>query len=368
MSKAYIGLISGTSADAIDAVAISIDDENNISQLASRAYPVDDALRTKIFSIQKDTIDLSQLGELDTRLGEAFAEAALGLIRQHNLDIRQIHAIGSHGQTIKHDTECAHPYSLQIGNPSIIAERTQITTVADFRRRDIAAGGQGAPLVPAFHQAWLGKLDNSVVLNMGGIANITVLDSQGTQPRLGFDTGPANTLLDSWSRRHLDKSFDESGQWASGGTLHQPLLNSLMKHPYFRKVPPKSADISQFSLSWLQNFLQLFPDISAQDVAATLVELTVSSIQQALAAWACNTQQVIACGGGCKNDFLMQELAKRIYPIRLTTSVEYGIGVDWVEATAFAWLARQTLLKKPGNAHHSTGAKHPCVLGGVYYK
>ena len=368
MNNAYIGLISGTSTDAIDAVAIKIDDQNNIIELASLAYPIDSSLRNEIFSIQNDTVSLKQFGELDTRLGETFASAALALIDTNKLDASSIQAIGSHGQTIKHEPDCAQPYTIQIGNPSIIAERTNITTVADFRRRDIAAGGQGAPLVLAFHQAWLGKHENSVVLNMGGIANITVLANQSTQPRLGFDTGPANTLLDAWSRKHLNKAFDENGQWAKSGKINQQLLDSLLKHPFFRKVPPKSADISQFNASWLENFLHLFPSVEPKDVAATLVELTVISIKNALTAWAAGTVQVIACGGGCRNEYLMQELAKRIYPIRLTTTAEYGIDADWVEATAFAWLAKQTLLQKPGNAYHSTGAQHPCILGGVYYK
>ena len=367
MNGTYIGLISGTSTDAIDAVAVEINERCNITQLASLAYPLDTTLKNEIFSIQEDSITLDQLGRLDSKLGETFASAALELISANNLDSNNIVAIGCHGQTVKHDPNCDHPYTLQIANPNIITEKTNITTVADFRRRDIAAGGQGAPLVLAFHQAWLGKQENSVVLNMGGIANITVLAEQSSQPRLGFDTGPANTLLDAWTRKHLNQAFDNHGQWAKSGTINQKLLTSLLKHPYFRKIPPKSADISQFSLAWLENFVRMFPDTNSQDVAATLIELTVSSIRDAIAAWAQDTQQVIACGGGCQNEYLMQELAKRIYPIRLTTTTEFGINPDWVEATAFAWLARQTLTQKPGNAHHSTGAKHPCVLGGIYY-
>ncbi len=368
MNNAYIGLISGTSTDAIDAVAVTIDDQNNISELASLAYPIDQSLRDEIFSIQTGAISLKQFGELDAHLGETFASATLALIENNQLDANTIQAIGSHGQTIKHDPDSSLPYTIQIGNPSIIAERTNITTVADFRRRDIAAGGQGAPLVLAFHQAWLGKHEDSTILNMGGIANITVLAKQGTQPRLGFDTGPANTLLDAWSRKHLNRAFDENGQWSKTGKTNQQLLDSLLKHPYFHKEPPKSADISQFNLSWLEKFLRLFPDIDPKDVAATLVELTVTSIKNALSAWASGTVQIIACGGGCRNGYLMEQLAKRIYPMRLTTTSEFGIDADWVEATAFAWLAKQTLLKRPGNAHHSTGAKHPCILGGVYYK
>ncbi len=324
-------------------------------------------MKEKIFAIQSAPANLEEVGKLDTQLGDLFACAARKLINAQQLDHQSIIAIGSHGQTVKHNPDCDHPYTIQLGNPSVIAEKTGITTVADFRRRDIAAGGQGAPLVPAFHQAWLGNNKHCVVLNMGGIANVTVLGDQSTQPRLGFDTGPANTLLDVWTRKHLKQNFDENGQWAKSGNVNQELLNSLLKHPFFRKIPPKSADIGQFSLRWLENFLHLFPAISNEDVAATLVELTVISIKDALAAWAHGTQQVIACGGGCRNEYLMQQLAKRIYPTRLTTSDEFGIGPDWVEATAFAWLARQTLMKKPGNAHFSTGAAHPCILGGVYY-
>ncbi len=367
MNGTYIGLISGTSTDAIDAVAVDIDSANNIIQQASLAYPLADNLRDEIFSIQEKSTDLEQVGQLDTKLGEAFADAALELINTQKLDQQNILAIGSHGQTVKHNPNCSHPYTLQLANPNIIAEKTNITTVADFRRRDIAAGGQGAPLVLAFHQAWLGKHANSVVLNMGGIANLTVLADQATQPRLGFDTGPANTLIDAWSRKHLKQAFDNNGQWAKSGAVNQQLLSSLLKHPYFRKVPPKSADISQFNINWLENFLRMFPDTPSQDVAATLIELTIISIKDAISAWAHGTKQVIACGGGCRNEYLMQQLAKRIYPIRLTTTAEFGIEPDWIEATAFAWLARQTLLKKPGNAHHSTGATHACVLGGVYY-
>ena len=367
MNITYIGLISGTSADAIDAVAVNIDNNNNISQVGSLAYPIDPQLREQIFSIQTHPSDLNTFGELDTRIGEEFSNAALTLIKNTKLDAAKIAAIGSHGQTIKHDPDCPNPFTIQLGNPSIIAERTNITTVADFRRRDLAAGGQGAPLVLAFHQAWLGDNANTAVLNMGGIANITVLADDSQEPRLGFDTGPANTLLDTWARKHLQKAFDENGTWSRGGTVHNRLLESLLKHPYFRKLPPKSADIGQFNSIWLENFLKLFPDTSPQDVAATLVELSVMSIANALKSWAPGIQQVIACGGGCRNDYLMEQLAKRIYPIRLTTSKEFGIDVDWIEATAFAWLAKQTLLKKPGNAHHSTGASHPCILGGIYF-
>ncbi|MEM7304480.1 MAG: anhydro-N-acetylmuramic acid kinase [Pseudomonadota bacterium] len=367
MKSTYIGLISGTSVDGIDAIAIQFGPENQPKQIASLSYPIEDSLREQIFSVQSRPVHLEEFGQLDTRLGMAFANAALELIEVNNLDRNDIAAIGSHGQTVKHDPGGTYPYTIQLGNPSVISENTSITTVADFRRRDIAAGGQGAPLVLAFHQAWLSQSKNTAVLNMGGIANITVLAENQAEPILGFDTGPANTLLDSFIEKHLNQPFDEQGQWAKEGTSHTALLKSLLKHPYFRKQPPKSADISQFNLKWLDNFIKMFPDISDQDVMTTLVDLTITSITDALNHWSPDVTHVVACGGGCKNTFLMEELSKRLSPVSLNTSDDFGLGVDWVEAAAFAWLAKQTLDKKPGNSPGSTGASHPCVLGGIYY-
>ena len=365
MNTIYIGLISGTSADAIDAVAVTID--NNISQLTSLSYPIKPSLRNEIFAIQKKTISLVQFGELDTKLGGAFADAALALIEEKNLDKKSIQAIGSHGQTIKHHPSGPYPFTIQVGDPNIIAEKTKITTVADFRRRDIAAGGQGAPLVPAFHQAWLGAQKDTAILNMGGIANITILATQGAEPRLGFDTGPANTLIDAWTYKYLHKKFDHNGYWARSGVINEKLLTKLLNHSYFQKIPPKSVDISQFNLAWLEGFLPEFHGISPQDVAATIIQLSVASIQGALTKWANETTRVIACGGGCRNKYLMERLSACISPIQLTTTSMYGIHEDWVEATAFAWLARQTLLKKSGNVYRTTGASQPCILGGIYY-
>ena len=367
MNSTYIGLISGTSVDGIDAIAVRFDAQNQPTQIAALNYPIEDALRKEIFSVQSRPVQLEEIGQLDTRLGLVFAQAALELIETSNIDKSQIAAIGSHGQTVKHDPDCDYPYTIQLGNPCVISEQTSLTTIADFRRRDIAAGGQGAPLVPAFHQAWLGQSKNTAVLNMGGIANITVLSDNQFEPRLGFDTGPANTLLDAFAAKHLGKSFDENGEWAKEGTSHTGLLNSLLKHPYFRKPPPKSADISQFNLKWLDNFIKMFPDIAPRDVATTLVDLTITSVTQALKKWSPEVTHVVACGGGSKNTVLMAELSERLQPVSLITSDNLGLGVDWVEAAAFAWLAKQTLEKQPGNSPRSTGAGHPCILGGIYY-
>lgn len=367
MANIFIGLISGTSADSIDAVAVEFNTQNKQSKyIAAMAVDFDPSLREKIFALQSRAIQLSELGELDTQLGHAFADAALTLIETNQLNKTDIQAIGSHGQTLLHRPDSDIPFTMQVGDPNIIAERTNITTVADFRRRDIAAGGQGAPLVLAFHQAWLGQQKNTIVLNLGGIANITVLSPDELEPLLGFDTGPANTLLDAWSRKHLAENYDNEGLWARQGKVNEKLLSSLLKHPYFRQTPPKSADIGQFNEAWLNNFLDLFPDIATQDVAATLVTLTADSIGQAIQQWSPDTELVVACGGGCFNTYLMEQLAQKISPIRLCTSDAFGIQPAWVEATAFAWLAQQTLRQESGNAPKSTGAVGARILGGVY--
>lgn len=366
MGSIYLGLISGTSTDGIDTVVVSIDGQGKTKQLAARVSPYQPSLRKQLFALQTGKVALDELGSLDTQIGEAFAKAANESLAKFNIDKNDVQAIGSHGQTILHRPDVEHPFTLQLGDPNIVAERTGITTVADFRRRDIAAGGQGAPLVPAFHQAWLNDQDNTIVLNLGGIANITVLNKNGAEPTLGFDTGPANTLMDAWTNKHLSTDFDEDGHWAKQGTVDKKLLGSLLKHPYFRQSPPKSADISQFSIKWLENFLSLHGNIPVQNVAATLVELSVVSIIHAVDQWAPETEQVVACGGGCFNSYFMERLAGKLSPKQLCASSDFGIEPEWVEATAFAWLAHQTMHNQPGNSPASTGAKGLRILGGIY--
>ncbi len=367
MDCVYIGLISGTSADGIDAVAVNFEN-NQIQQLGAIIHPYTENCRNRIFSVQTNTITLDQIGELDTLIAEQFAQASCALMETLSIDSTQIKAIGSHGQTLKHAPNALHPYSLQLGNPSVIAERTQITTIGNFRQRDIAAGGQGAPLVTAFHQAWLANVNEQVaVLNLGGIANLTILDKSSSMPTIGFDCGPANTLMDAWMRREYERNYDEDGQTARAGHINSHLLEQLMQHDYFTAVPPKSADIYQFSLQWLDSILKSMPAIKADDVMSTLCEFSLNTIALAIKKHAPSIDCVVACGGGCKNSFLMESLKARINPMKLEVSDNFGVGSDWVEAIAFAWLAKQTLSQQTGNAPLATGASHACILGGVYY-
>lgn len=367
MNSVYLGLISGTSADGVDACAVSFDEHHQPQQHGALTLAYDPELRQTIFTVQERNMSLHELGQLDTRIGEYFASAAIQLMRTLSIDSASIVAIGSHGQTLHHRPDCSYPYSLQLGNPSLISERTQTTTVAHFRQKDIAAGGQGAPLVPAFHHAWLGHLHNTALLNLGGIANLSLWD-QASPPTLeGFDSGPANSLIDAWCSRHLQQAYDNDGQWARRGQIDTALLARLLKHEYFHQRPPKSTHIDQFSIQWLDEVLASAARVNPQDVAATLVELTAVSVQQALQQSSVTVERVIACGGGCRNSLMMERIARRLGEVKLEVCDSYGISADWVEAVAFAWLARQTLGKRIGNVPSVTGARHGCILGGIFY-
>ncbi|HEB85507.1 MAG TPA: anhydro-N-acetylmuramic acid kinase, partial [Gammaproteobacteria bacterium] len=334
----YIGLISGTSLDAIDAALVSFNSEHCELQ-QSLALPIADDIREQALSLlHPGDNELARLCRLDVQLGRLFAEAVQALLAQADLASSAICAIGSHGQTLRHCPDDAFPTSLQIGDPNIIVERTGITTVADFRRRDMAAGGQGAPLVPAFHQAMLqDSRYNRVIVNIGGIANITVLTKDPAKPVIGFDTGPGNALLDSWTQQHLQQTHDKEGQWAAGGTCHQGLLDTLVKDPYFSLAPPKSTGRETFNLQWLEQSLQNFSGLQAQDIQATLVELTAMTIAQAILKHSPDAEQVLICGGGNHNTFLMQRLAAHLPEQTIQSTRSAGIDPDWVEAMAFAW-------------------------------
>lgn len=363
----YIGLISGTSLDAIDAALVCFSDQHCELQ-QSLALPIADDIRQEALSLlNPGNNELARLCRLDVQLGRLFADAVQALLAKADLDASAISAIGSHGQTLRHYPDDAFPTSLQIGDPNIIVEQTGITTVADFRRRDMAAGGQGAPLVPAFHQAMLqDSRYHRVVVNIGGIANITVLTKDLSQPVIGFDTGPGNALSDSWTQKHLHQTHDKEGQWAAGGTCHQALLDTLMNDPYFEQAPPKSTGRETFNLRWLEKSLQNFSDLKPQDIQATLVELTAITLAQAILKHAPGTEQILICGGGTHNKFLMQRLAVHLPEQVIQSTSSLGIDPDWVEAMAFAWLAKQTLNGQAGNLVSVTGARHPLILGGIY--
>lgn len=360
----YIGLMSGTSIDGIDASLVDFSD-NKIRILAFHYQPFSSTLRQQIHSLSQPNqpVLLEHYGTIDTQLGQLFAEAALALLDKAKIAPSKIKAIGSHGQTVYHAPNGPHGFSLQIGDPNRIAEITGITTIADFRRRDIAVGGQGAPLVPAFHQAIFSDPNDSItVLNIGGIANITVL---GKGPVLGFDTGPGNTLLDYWCQQSLGQNFDAGGEWTSSGKVNHALLSHLLDDPYFRQVPPKSTGKEYFSSVWLQQKIAPFGSSKPEDIQATLCQLSADSIADAILGYASDSRRVLVCGGGIHNRELIRKLEIRL-PMTIVSTAEFGIDPDHVEAVAFAWLAKQTLQHNPGNLCTVTGAKRPTILGGIY--
>lgn len=366
MSELYIGLMSGTSGDGIDAVLV--DFSNGIKILSTHYQPYTDALREKIFALcQPGQNEIQRLGELDVVLGQQFAQASMKLLKNSNVAAKNILAIGSHGHTIRHCPKENVPFTLQIGDPNIIAAETGITTISDFRRKDIALGGQGAPLVPAFHNVIFSsdKIDR-VILNIGGIANVTFLPKDKIQ-LIGFDTGPGNTLLDAWIYKHKKAWQDKNGDWGRNGKIHEALLKHLLQDPYFHLVAPKSTGREYFNVTWLQTYLEEFADIDPASVQATLTELTALSIIEAIKPLM-PQGEILICGGGVHNEFLLSRLKHAAcLAYQLHSTEVYGLHPDWVEATAFAWLAKQTLNKQAGNAPAVTGAKEKTILGGVYF-
>jgi anhydro-N-acetylmuramic acid kinase len=365
MPDYYIGLISGTSMDGIDAALVEFRD-GPMNTVAAMSFPYPQELRAELVAVSRDPRygTIEAVGALDHWTGECFRDAALGLLSKSGFSAKQVCAIGSHGQTIRHRPEPDRPFSLQIGNPSIIAKGTGITCVADFRRADIALGGQGAPLVPPFHE-WLFRSEavDRCVVNIGGIANVTLVPRGKSEIR-GFDTGPGNTLLDAWIRRHLDLAYDEFGNWAASGDCNDELLDRMLADQYFGRAPPKSTGFEYFNEDWIS--AQRVNDTDPADVQATLCELTARTIAAAINTRAANTQEVLVCGGGVHNVELMRRLSANLPAILLDSTAEYGLDPDWVEACAFAWLAMRTLEGLAGNAPSVTGASRRAILGAIH--
>jgi anhydro-N-acetylmuramic acid kinase len=367
----YVGLMSGTSVDAIDSALVRCQHEG-VEILATHQHTIPAKLKQQIAAISHSGADeIERMGILDRELGLLFAQATLQLLAESRIQPGQVKAIGSHGQTIRHRPPSAAPgniasFTLQIGDPNTIAELTGITTVADFRRRDIAAGGEGAPLAPAFHAAALAKTGvNRAIVNIGGIANATVLT--GTELQMGFDTGPGNTLLDHWIYRHQEEPFDWDGQWSATGQINPALLEQLLKHRYFQQEGPRSTGKEAFNLVWLDRNLEEFLDITAQDVQATLVDLTITSIVRAIQNCPLDVSEVYVCGGGAHNSYLMARLSAQMAPATVASTAAIGMDPDWVEAATFAWLASRTLGELAGNSQVVTGAAGARVLGGIYW-
>lgn len=368
MTGRFIGLISGTSMDGIDCALVRF----SAGKIALEQYleaPYSDALRAQLTACVSGKVSGTEMvSELSVRVAQEFARTVMSALRVWQLSPQDLVAIGSHGQTLWHRPAGAWPNTLQVGDPSTIAALTGITTVADFRTKDVALGGQGAPLVPPFHHAVFGVDGESrVILNLGGIANITLLPGSSTEQVRALDTGPGNTLLDQWIQRHHGHAHDTSGRFARSGVALPDLLERMLLDPYFARAIPKSTGRETFNLEWLDTHLQATSQTyRLEDIQATLIELTVESIARHIEALLPDATRLYVCGGGVRNDYLMERLAIRMSRIPVASTDEAGVPPQAVEAMAFAWLARQRLLMLPGNLPNVTGASRPAILGGVY--
>ncbi len=360
-AELYIGLMSGTSLDGVDAALVQIGD-GELQCLSSAYLPYSQSLRDAALSLHTPgSDDLHQANLLAQEVAEIYAQVVSTLLEQASTEARHIKALGAHGQTVRHNPSAG--YTIQLINPALLAELTGITVVADFRSRDIAAGGQGAPLVPAFHDATLRHpSEHRVVLNIGGIANIT--DLAPGRPTRGFDTGPGNMLLDAWIHHHHGLGFDQNGVWGATGTVNNALLQRLIAHPYLQRPPPKSCGREEFNLAWLQT--QLEGNELPEDVQATLIALTASSVSTAITRECGTPDALLACGGGALNSQLMKAIAAHLPTTRVTTTDSAGLPGDWLEAIAFAWLAQRALHGLPGNLPAVTGAHGERILGAIY--
>lgn len=363
----YLGLMSGTSVDSIDAAIVDFGTRPpRLVATENLHFPAH--IREQIFSLcERGDDEIERLGVLDRELGYIFSTAANTVIKNAQLSAADIVAIGSHGQTIRHRPTTTVPFTMQVGDPSTIAQETGVTTVADFRRRDISAGGQGAPLAPAFHNDVFSSASKTrFIINVGGMANITRLSHN--KAVVGFDTGPGNVLMDGWIQHKKNKPFDRDGAWAASGRVNPALLDILLQHPFFSAPPPKSTGREDFNLRWVFDILESQPDLSPEDIQATLLELTASTIRQAIDGLdEEGSLEIYICGGGAHNQQLMSRLEQLLPEIPVATTAALGIDADWVEAAAFAWLAKQTLAKLSGNAPSVTGAHTRSILGGVYF-
>lgn len=361
----YIGIMTGTSIDAVDTVLVNFE-KKTFQLIATHSQPIPNQLRQKIIQLcypGQDSIHL--MGEVDQQLGHIYANNVEQLLKNSAEKKENIKAIGCHGQTIRHAPNHRHPYTIQIGNPNIITGETSITTITDFRRKDLALGGQAAPLTPLFHAYLTQDIQHdAAVVNIGGISNITIFTRH--QKVIGFDSGPGNTLLDSWCEQHRNKRFDFNGQWAQSGKPDQTLLDHMLNDPYFKQSHPKSTGREYFNLTWLQQKIkETQTKALPQDIQSTLIELTANSILQPLQTHT-HIKALWVCGGGAFNTFLMQRLRTLAPSLHIATTQELGIAPQWVEASCFAWLAKRTLEKLPGNLPNVTGANKSAILGAIY--
>nr|WP_124946131.1 anhydro-N-acetylmuramic acid kinase [Sulfurirhabdus autotrophica] len=357
----FVGLMSGTSLDGIDAVLVAFSD--TASHLIQSVYhPYPEELRQQLLALHTPSDnELHTCAVVSSDLARRYASAVNELLFKCSISAKAVTAIGVHGQTIRHQPDAG--YTIQLNNPSLLTELTGITSIADFRSRDIAAGGQGAPLVPAFHAAMFQHPErHRVIVNIGGISNLTNLPLSGNT--IGFDCGPGNLLMDAWCLKHAGHPYDKNGDWAKSGVVISELLQKLLSHSFFQQLPPKSAGRENFNLPWLMQFLS--GNERPEDVQATLLELTVKSIAEAISKHCSGAEEIYLCGGGARNGTLLSSMQKTLSIQHVAPTDELGVDADWLEAFAFAWLARQTSLGLAGNLPAVTGAKHPCILGAIY--
>ncbi|WP_076592501.1 anhydro-N-acetylmuramic acid kinase [Herminiimonas arsenitoxidans] len=367
----FIGLMSGTSLDGVDGILASFSDDGVLSQTLAAAYvPFPDALRADLMALQTAGADeIHREAVAANALVKYYAECVAALLQEAHIAAERVTAIGVHGQTIRHRPEFG--YTRQINNPALLAELTGIDIIADLRSRDIAAGGQGAPLVPAFHRALFSAAnENRVVVNIGGIANISVLPSDSNTPVIGFDTGPGNVLMDAWIAQHNGQAYDADGAWAKTGKVNAELLKELRDEPFFAVPPPKSTGRDLFHPAWLAQKLENFPGLASADVQATLAIFTATTLSDAIVRHAPQTQAVYVCGGGAYNSYLLTLIhyALKLHnpTIRVESTEALGVAPNQVEALAFAWLAQRFHVREPGNLPSVTGARGLRILGALY--
>ena len=364
----YIGVMSGTSLDGIDAVLVK--DKNGkleVINTITRKFP--DDLKSDLETLLVDfTVHLKKLGEIEVYLSRCYADCINELINVAKISKDEIKAVGCHGQTVFHSPREKYSFTMQLVDGNIVALNTSIPTVVDFRRMDMALGGDGAPLAPAFHQDYLkSNYENRVILNLGGIANITVLDNKGENV-IGFDNGPANCLMDLWIQKCKSLKYDKNGDWAKSGKINEKLLIELLNEEYLNLEPPKSTGKELFNLQWLEDKLSCFVSIKQENVQATLCELTAITIANDIKKFCPDINAVYSCGGGAFNIFLHERLSELLPNVKISSTQELGIDPLWVEAIAFAWLAKQRVEKKTGNLPSVTGAKEKAMLGTIYVK
>ncbi|AVS85961.1 anhydro-N-acetylmuramic acid kinase [Paracidovorax avenae] len=367
-TERYIGLMSGTSLDGVDGALVEFEEGAPLRVAGFASAPLPDALKAELLALNASGADeLHRAALAANALTGIYAEVVQGLLQTARLGPADVQAIGAHGQTVRHRPGLfdGTGYTLQLNSPALLAERTGIAVVADFRSRDVAAGGQGAPLVPAFHQAVFSRPGATVcVLNIGGIANLSVLGAQGAV--LGFDCGPGNALMDHWCGLHTGQPYDAGGAWAAQGTIQPALLERLLSERYLHQPPPKSTGRDLFNAAWLQSHLQGLPALPPQDVQATLTELTARACAMAMESHGRGGRQLAVCGGGARNGLLMRRLAALLPGVDVQTTDAFGLPPQQVEAAAFAWLAHRALHRLPGNLPQVTGAAGPRVLGALY--